>query len=320
MQLTNRSRQSVWLSLAALALGAGCVWKSDHLKMQKTLGDKISGLETQLKAKTDECTTLSSNLSQCEQKKKDLIADLTKVKETLDKAQKNLVVCQDMMHGKSEKLSELRNELQKKEEELQKKEDALKRKIEELQAKERELQASIDRINLLQAQVSRLRQIFDDLQDKLQALVKAGKLTIKMVRGNLVVQLPERILFALGSAVVKPEGRAAITSVVEFLKNMKHRWQVVGHTDTTGSARGNWALSMRRAWAFGEVMLKAGMPPELISVAGAGQYDPVAANDDEENRALNRRTELLLVPDLEELLAPVRSTPPPAPPAAQPGA
>jgi chemotaxis protein MotB len=91
---------------------------------------------------------------------------------------------------------------------------------------------------------------------------------------------------------------------------MKHRWQVAGHTDNVGSAKLNWRLSVQRARAVLYVMLQAGMPPEQISTAGFGPYLPVAPNDTPENRAMNRRTELLLVPDLSELLSPIRPTVP----------
>jgi len=55
-----------------------------------------------------------------------------------------------------------------------------------------------------------------------------------------------------------------------------------------------------------DFMIKEGMPPERLSFAGAGEFQPAAANDTPENKAQNRRIEVVLVPDLEALLSPLR--------------
>ena len=133
------------------------------------------------------------------------------------------------------------------------------------------------------------------------SMVAAGKLRVKMVEGMLVLQLAEKILFATGRWDLKREGKEAISQVAQILKGMNRRWQVAGHTDTVGRPAYNWRLSTRRALAVLKEMLKHGMPPKLVSAAGFGQYQPTAKNDTRDNKALNRRTEIMLVPDLREL-------------------
>lgn len=280
--------------------GVGCVTKAEHLRVQQGLQKEIADFRARLAAKTEETADLAGRLKGCEQLAKSLQEQLRDTKATLDRAQKNISECQGLIRGEAGKVAELSRELREKEAELHKRGLEVKRK-------EEELQASLVRIQLMQAQIDRLRSIFDDLQGKLQALVRAGKLTVRFWRGLLVVQLPERILFPTGSARLKAEGKEAIEGLTELLRAMKHRWQVAGHTDDVGSAAYNWQLSVRRALAVLKVMLDAGMPPEQVSAAGFGPYQPIAPNDSDENRSLNRRTELLLVPDLEELLKPIRS-------------
>lgn len=290
--ITTAAKRSL-AGLGALALMAGCgIPKEKHFQMKRQLTEQIQKCRKALELKGDEATELGAKLSGCRRQVADLNGLLRRNKETLDQLQR-------VAKGEAGKAIALGRELQAKE-------AALVHRTEALRKKEGALKSSMARIAALQGQIDRFRRIFEDLQNKLQSLVKAGKLTVQIVRGWLVVQLPERILFPLGSARLKKEGKAAIASLTELLKVMKHRWLVAGHTDDTGSAKYNWQLSLRRAMAVLQVMLDQGMPPELVSAAGFGQYQPVVPNDTKENRALNRRTEVLLVPNLEKLLAPVR--------------
>jgi chemotaxis protein MotB len=275
---------------------AACVTKGEHLKVTRALEKQVAEGRAEIARKADEVAALRRDLQTCRAEAKRhagyLESQIKSCKETMEK-------WRELLKGEAGRVAALSREIGEKEAELF-------RRDREIKAKEEALQRSLERIGRLEGQVERLRSIFDDLRDKLKVLVQAGKLSIRMSRGLLVLELPERILFPLGSAVLKADGKTAIENLTELLRPMKHRWQIAGHTDDTGNERYNWRLSVRRAQAVLDVMLKAGMPPEQLSVAGFGQYQPYVPNDSEENRALNRRTELLLVPDLEELLAPVR--------------
>ncbi len=65
----------------------------------------------------------------------------------------------------------------------------------------------------------------------------------------------------------------------------------------------NWELSTARALAVVNLLTKSGMRPETLSAAGYGQFDPVQPNDGSENKAKNRRTEITLQPNIDELVA-----------------
>jgi chemotaxis protein MotB len=279
-------------------LVTGCVTKGEHLRIKKALDGQVAKIRGDLEEKTTKCDKLAADFKQCAERRAALEAGLGETQDKLSKTSIRATTEASKAEALAGKAAQLDEALRAKETELNKKE-------EELRLKADELRRSGDRVKMLQDQVDRLRAIFSDLQQKLADLVRAGKLTVRMVKGSFVVQLPERILFASGSAVVKPEGRAAIESLTDVLRTMKHRWQVAGHTDDVGGAALNWQLSTRRALAVLQVMLKAGMPAEQVSAAGFGEYQPVAPNDSTENKASNRRTELLLIPNLDELLAPV---------------
>jgi chemotaxis protein MotB len=82
-------------------------------------------------------------------------------------------------------------------------------------------------------------------------------------------------------------------------------FQVSGHTDNVAfnGHFGNWELSTSRALQVVKLLLDAGLSPQNISAAGYGEFDPVAANDTPANQAKNRRIEITLQPNIEELIA-----------------
>jgi len=287
-------------TLAVLALASACgVPKEQHAKIVGDLKTDLENTRQKLDGKTSQANGLSAELEKCTARAKDLDGNLRGAKGDFFKAKQSIADCHKLIKGKAGEVATLAQEVRDKEAEVAKRDGELKQRQEELKTKEEAIAA-------LRAQVDRLRAIFTDLEQKLDSLVKSGKLTVKMRQGLLVVQLPERILFPSGSHRLKKEGKAAVESITEILKSMKHRWQVAGHTDDVGNARFNWALSSRRARAVLNVMLEAGMPAEQVSAAGFGQYQPIVPNDSDDNKSQNRRTELLLVPDLSELLAPIR--------------
>ncbi len=170
-----------------------------------------------------------------------------------------------------------------------------------------ELQAKLTRIRELEAVAARQKAVFDQLTKALDALVKSGKLTVSIVRGQFTVQMSEKILFDSGRYAIKPEAEETLTDLTNILRSVANRrFQVVGHTDTDGSADFNWKLSSNRSRAVTTYMIEQGMPPERLTFAGAGEYQPNVPNDSPEQKAQNRRIEIVLVPDLEELLAPLR--------------
>lgn len=168
------------------------------------------------------------------------------------------------------------------------------------------LQKSLDRISELERIAARQRAIFDKLRSSLADLERAGKLKIAIVRGQFVVQLADAILFDPGSSRLKSAGGDTLREVTEILaRDKSKRWQVAGHTDSEGGAAYNWGLSSSRAWSVARFMIRAGIDPTSISFAGYGEFQPTGDNETKEGRAQNRRIEIMLVPNMEEVLGPL---------------
>jgi outer membrane protein OmpA-like peptidoglycan-associated protein len=110
--------------------------------------------------------------------------------------------------------------------------------------------------------------------------------------GHIVVN---GILFDTAKADVKPESKPALDEVAKMLKeNASLKVYVVGHTDNVGALAGNLDLSKRRAAAVvQELISKYGIAAARLAPFGAGPYAPIASNDKEDGRALNRRVELV---------------------------
>jgi chemotaxis protein MotB len=144
------------------------------------------------------------------------------------------------------------------------------------------------------------------LQDKFRKLVDTGKLQVVFRNGQMTLKLPSGILFPSGSADLSKDGQTAIADVVKVLMEFKdRRFIVAGHTDIepirTSKFPNNWYLSTARANSVVQFMIKQGFPAKSLAASGYGEFDPVAPNDTEKNREQNRRIEIILVPNLEEL-------------------
>lgn len=144
------------------------------------------------------------------------------------------------------------------------------------------------------------------LQDKFRALVDTGKLQVVFRNGQMTLKLPSGILFPSGSAELSKGGQTAIADVVKILMEFQdRRFIVAGHTDNqpirTAQFPNNWYLSTARANSVVQHMIKQGFPAKSLAASGYGEFDPVAANDTDKNREQNRRIEIILVPNLEEL-------------------
>ena len=147
---------------------------------------------------------------------------------------------------------------------------------------------------------------YNALLARFKALIDAGKLRVRIVDGQMVVQLATDVLFASGSADLSKEGKDAIVEVTTILAAIPDRsFQVAGHTDNvpirTSRYRSNWELAFDRAITVVRTMIDGGMPVARISATSHGEFRPTATNDSDEGKAQNRRIEIILVPNLEEL-------------------
>ncbi|HTB32720.1 MAG TPA: OmpA family protein [Bacteroidia bacterium] len=158
---------------------------------------------------------------------------------------------------------------------------------------------------LIQAQKDVMNKLKKTVADALINF-KPDELSVYLKDGKLYVSLQEKLLFASGSAVVDPQGKKALQTLAVVLINTPNiTVDIEGHTDTvpiTGKYEDNWALSVARSTAIARILTKDyGVDPHTIIASGRSKYYPVAENTTPEGRAKNRRTEIILTPDLTEL-------------------
>lgn len=133
-------------------------------------------------------------------------------------------------------------------------------------------------------------------------------LTITNKNGQIYVSMDEKLLFASGSFTVNAKGQEALIKLAKVLEeNGDIRILVEGHTDSipyrgSGNLNDNWDLSVKRATSIVRVLTSnSKIAPARITAAGRGEFVPVATNKNADGRAKNRRTEIILQPNLEKL-------------------
>jgi len=129
-----------------------------------------------------------------------------------------------------------------------------------------------------------------DLGDQVQMTEDSGK---------IVLQLPERILFSSGQAVLNEGAKRTLSEFSESLKQVDGEIVVEGHTDDVpvkaGRFASNWELSAARAFSVIEELDRDGVPADRLAAWGFGQNRPIAPNKDATSRAKNRRIEIVLL-------------------------
>jgi chemotaxis protein MotB len=167
--------------------------------------------------------------------------------------------------------------------------------------------ARLEELRKQQAAAEARAAAFKDLAARFQKLVDAGQLKVAMRGGRMILVLSNDVLFDSGRPDLKEDGKKTLGEVARVLRGLhERRFQVAGHTDNvainTQRFPSNWELSAARAVAVVKLFLEQGMEARHLSAAGYGEFDPVAPNEAPEGRAKNRRIEIALVPNLEELV------------------
>jgi chemotaxis protein MotB len=126
------------------------------------------------------------------------------------------------------------------------------------------------------------------------------KISVFRDERGIVIRIMDRAFFDEGKAELKETAKKALEKIVPIMVNSSRPIRIEGHTDNipikTNEFRSNWELSVRRATEVVKYLIEIhNFPPQRISASGYAEYQPVAANDTSENRALNRRIEIILV-------------------------
>ncbi|MBL4577045.1 MAG: OmpA family protein [Flavobacteriales bacterium] len=225
----------------------------------------------------------------------------------------------ELLAGNVTQTGNLMTKLQMTEADLQKREDELRLLERQLNKKKNDLDETLAQLKQREARVNELEQIIadkdkavTDLKNRVAAALKGfeGKgLTIEQKNGKVYVSMEAKLLFASGSIKVDSKGKSALVKLAKVLENSKDVDVLVeGHTDsdkfqnTSGGIKDNWDLSVLRATAVVKIMKdNSSVDPVRLTAAGRGPYFPVDMGTSKEAKAKNRRIEVILTPDLDEL-------------------
>lgn len=186
----------------------------------------------------------------------------------------------------------------------------------QLQQENQRLRNRVERMeNRLEAQQAEVRELMADLKP----LIDRGVLKVEVLRGRVTVAVSSDVLFASGSADLTPSARRDLADVARALSRRAgdRDFQVEGHTDNepiaTAQFPDNWSLGAARALTVTRFMIENGFPRAHLSAASFADTRPVASNGTPEGRRQNRRIEIVLLPDLEDLGGPKRAAEPKPP-------
>lgn len=141
-------------------------------------------------------------------------------------------------------------------------------------------------------------QSLDEQAADLRRDLNNNQVNVTNTGSELIVTMPQDILFALDSAAVRSDLRRDLGVVAGNLQAYPNSTiSIEGHTDNTGTANYNRILSQRRANAVADILVNNGVPPARLYAVGRGENEPVASNLSATGRAQNRRVEIVIRPN-----------------------
>lgn len=274
------------LTVAALVLSAACVKKGTY----ESALDELARSEAEREA-------LGEEIDRLEQRIAELDAEMAAEMQRRDRIERDL---REDSVGLERRVRQLQDQFDGARAEVDRLETVLSHRGAEYQSLLRRLES----IQALEQEVRDRNRIYEDVIARFRSLMDGGQLSVAIVRGRLVIQLPQDVLFASGSATLGSEGRAVVSQVGQVLGGFEgRRFQVEGHTDNVPIATerfpSNWELSSARSLAVVKLLAQQGVAPENLSGAAYGEYQPIAPNDDRASRAQNRRIEIVMLPNLD---------------------
>ncbi len=226
---------------------------------------------------------------------------------------------EDLIRGNVKETQNLLAELQTAQKNLQEKENIMRQLEQNLDTKKSSLDELTFELEKRNARLVELEKILDaqkriaqDLKNKVsEALLgfENNGLTVTNKNGKVYVSLDEKLLFKTASWDIDANGKTALKKLAGVLeRNPDIQVTIEGHTDnvpykpTASDLQDNWDLSVKRATTVVRVLLEGSkIDPKRLTAAGRSEYLPVDSRNTTDARQKNRRTEVVLTPDLSEL-------------------
>ncbi len=243
--------------------------------------------------------------SKSEEEVKLLLADLQKIQDKLQIKEDELKAAEALLNQNQAELAKNQAILAERQQEVAEKQlmlDEQQKALNEQNMRLKELTEMLEKKDLA----------MNELKQRVsQALVgfEGNGLTVTNKDGKIYVSLDEQLLFQSGKWDVDPKGVTAIDNLSKLLaENPDIHILVEGHTDNvpyngSGQITDNWDLSVKRATAIVKIILKnKGINPIRITAAGRSEFIPIDPANTKDARQKNRRTEIILSPNLDELM------------------
>lgn len=277
--------------IAGIALFTGCVPTSKFNASQMAL----SSARYDSAQLANKVANLQSSLAQANQQSADRQRQIDSLNQQMDQAHSQINSLNQQISDLKSKVDQLTTDAANRSALLSKS----KQELINQQARLKDLQDLMDRQKRAIAEIKR------KMSDALEGF-KSNELSVSIKNGKVYVSLQENLLFPSGSAVVNPKGKLALGKLAEVLnQNPDITVDIEGHTDSIpihGKYQDNWDLSLARAASIVRILTTDyKVDPMRVIASGHSQYDPVQPNSSPEGRALNRRTDIILSPKLDQL-------------------
>jgi chemotaxis protein MotB len=281
--------------------------------------EKLTVDNTELKAKLDLAEEAKKRMEENGAANADELNNLKSRYNVLDKRYNELQKAHEtLINGSDIETKNLMNKLDNTQRNLYQREDQLNQlssKLEKEQSQLQKLKAELEQNNArlidLQKALTRKDSAVDALKQKVTAALMGFEnqgLSISKKNGKVYVSLEEKLLFGSGSTQVDPRGVTALKKLAKVLEqNSDINITIEGHTDDVPVVPGakfqdNWDLSTQRANSIIRILLsESKINPKRLTSSGRGEFLPIDNRKTEDARQKNRRTEIILTPNLDEL-------------------
>lgn len=272
--------RSIILMTAIVALAAtGCVSKK-----------KYAALDADYKSLQSEYTTTQLALTECQTGGKSLQAMLADARKGNEDLQKNYAELQNLLNQSMANNSQGNVNISK--------------LVDEINASNKYIKQLID----AKSKSDSLNMVLTNNLTRSLSSSELRDVDVKVLKGVVYISLADNMLFRSGSYQISDNAMDILSKIAKIIKDYKdYDVLVEGNTDNVPisktNIRNNWDLSALRASSVVQVLQdKFGVDPSRLTAGGRGEYNPIATNSTPEGRQLNRRTQIIITPNLDQFM------------------
>lgn len=332
------NKRTIFTGIIAALAFSSCVSLSEHETLQnkydqtakqykltvqelEEIKEENAALTRQNTSLTSDYSELSNQKGRCDATVDSLTRRIEQLRHHYDTTMENymqevagknrdLTRAQNLLSARTKELNSKEEELRQKEQQLTEQQETFRLQRSEMVAKQAELEREEAATRAqLQAKERELEAVRSSVTKALVGFADKG-LKVETKDGKVYVSMENKLMFPSASWTVSKEGANAIKELAKVLEqDTTLNIMVEGHTDNdpyrgNTAVKDNWDLSVMRATAIVKLLLQHGpaINPSRIEACGHGEFAPKADNSTAEGKAANRRTEIILTPNLDKLL------------------